>query len=158
MTLVDLNSVPPPDLKGKPLQTSLKRKLVEETHRKGSNYEIVMEKYNLGYEALRKYYKRVHRGLPVFETGGRPAKLDSESLQSIHIFMHQNAGFAKMDIHALIRAEVPKTMGRRYPGGIPSTASQKVSKSGVRRWAQLLISSHANRHAPSSSASATEIL
>jgi len=140
--LINMNSVPAPNLRGKPLESAVKRKLVEESHSDTSCYLLVMDKYNLGYDALRKYFKRVKRDLPTFELGGRPPKLDKESELVALNFMHENLGFDKQDIHHIVRTEMLETLNRRYPKGIPPNVSKRIAKSSVRRWASVLILKH----------------
>jgi transposase len=96
----DLGTLPATNLSGRALQASVKRKLVEETHAEGSNYEMVMEKYNLGHDALRKYYKRVNRGLPMFAEGGRPTRLDDEGQKKVELFLQSSFSFRKKTMGA----------------------------------------------------------
>ncbi len=80
----------------------------------------------------------------MFETGGRPGKLDRESQQNIRRKIRFEIGWDKMDIHCEIRSEWQKTLSRQYPNGIPLSVSTKISKSTVRRWATKLLDENAH--------------
>lgn len=125
-------------------KSDFKKRLVDESHKVDSCYAFVTDKYNVKHYTLRKYYKRVSRGLPTFETGGRPKKLDQESVESIKRYM-ANQEWTKMSVHAEIRKEISLTARRRYPKGIPEGVKVNISKSSVRMWAATFISSNANR-------------
>jgi transposase len=150
MNIIDLSSQPPPNLSGMELESDVKRRLVDETHERDSSYNQVMEKYKIKYYTLRKYFKRVNNGLPIYKSGGRPGKIDELSQEKIVEYMNENRNFDKLFIHKLIREETKETLHRRYPMGIPVNVRQKISKLCVREWTKTLISRHnqwIDRHA-----------
>lgn len=140
----NLGSQPPPNLRGRPLKRATKASLVDEAHKVGSCYEFVTDKYSIKHNTLRKYYKRVTRGLPIFEVAGRPTKLDQESVEKIGNFMRNNQ-WIKLGIHALIRSEIHQTARRRYPNGIPTSVRVSISSTSVQNWASILIQRHESR-------------
>lgn len=125
----------------KSYKSEFKKRLVEESHKVDSCYDFVTDKYDVKHYTLRKYYRQVSRGLPMYETSGRPAKLDHESVENIRIHM-ASEGWTKMSVHAQIRKEILQTANRRYPHGLPEGAKVSISKSSVRNWAATLIASH----------------
>jgi hypothetical protein len=141
LDVFDLHQHPAPNLRGKPLKSAAKKLLVEECHRGDSCYEFVTDKYKVKHYALRKYYIRTSRGLPMFETGGRPTKLDNESVEFIMNYLAEEEGNEKY-VHSLIRREMRRTLDRRYPLGIPKTVPVSISKATVYRWSIKLISRH----------------
>ncbi len=147
MDVLDLDSNPPPNLLGAKLTSAAKKKLVEKSHKHDSCYQFIMDRYNVKYYTLRKYFKKDTKGLPTFETGGRPTKLDRESQQNIKNYMMFENNWNKMNIHQQIRSELKLTLSRRYPKGIPANVCCKISKSTVTRCATKLMAEHdANVH------------
>ncbi len=142
MNVLDLDSNPPPNLFGESLSSAVKKSLVEKCHKHDSCYHFITSKYNVKYYTLRKYFKKDRKGLPTFESGGRPTKLDQESQQNIKIFMRLKNNWDKMDIHEQIRSELKLTLSRRYPKGVPTNTCTKISKSTVRRWATKFVAEH----------------
>lgn len=142
MDLSQLDLVPPPNLLSIPLSIGCKKKLVEKTQQADSCYLFVMNKYNVKYYTLRKYYKKVRKDLPMFESGGRPGRLDLISCDFILNFMAHTEAWDKYDIHDRIRQEVLATLMRRYPNGNAPQGTVKASQATVRRWASKLITLH----------------
>jgi hypothetical protein len=112
MDAENLNLQPPPNLMGRPLSSAVKRALVAKTQCVHSTYVDVMDKYNVRYYTLRKYYKRINRGLPTYEKDGRPTVIDQISQEEVMLYMTYNPGFNKLTIHGKIREEMKKTLNR----------------------------------------------
>lgn len=140
---IDIEDLPQlNDLSGKSLTTNVKKRLIEEINEQGSNYFIVMNKYRMKYNTLRKYNKRIKKNLPTFEYGGRPSKLDVESQMEILRYMHNNSGFTTENILNLVKEEVIQTLQRRYTNGIPENISQTICRNSASNWVKRLIKLH----------------
>ena len=70
----------------------------------------------------------------MYESGGRPTKLDKERQDFIRHFVENDNTWNKSDIHAMVRREFIKALHRQYPRCIPETVCKKVSVSTLRRW------------------------
>jgi hypothetical protein len=130
---------PPVDLSGKALKFECKVALVKLTHDKINSYGTIEDKYNLKYYTLRKYFRKVRNGLPMFETSGRPPRLDEQSVEILRTIITMNRITEKAQIYKNIREQNKETMKRRYPNGIPAHVKQNLPMSTVRLYATTLL-------------------
>ena len=100
-----LTSNRPVNLCGKALKYDCKLALVNLTHDGNNSYGTIEDKYNLKYQTLRKYFKKVRKGLPMFETSGRPPKLDEQSVDVLRYLLSTGQVTDKAHLHKNIRAQ-----------------------------------------------------
>ncbi len=122
-----------------PLKFARKRRLVEMFTVEGYTCDSVATCYKIHPERLRHYSKRLRKHLPLFELGGRPPKLDVDSVEVILSNMRANPTMNKIEVHRLIRAENKKTFVRRYPDISLNDRKAKISQLSVRRWTEKLL-------------------
>ena len=100
-----LSSNPPANLSGVPLKHDCKVALVNLTHDGINTYGMVQYKYNLRYPTLKKYFQKVRKGLPMFETSGRPPRLDEISVQFLVSHLASCNITEKADLYKIIREQ-----------------------------------------------------
>lgn len=116
------------------LKEAEKRQLVALVHirKVASQYQIIPE-------TLRHYTKRVNKGIPLFEQGGRPGKLDQKSIEKLIIFLQTNRNTDITTIYKQIRDESRFTFSRKYPNIVLEIRRKLISSLTVRRWTKNLL-------------------
>ena len=90
------------------------------------------------YPTIRKYRRRLERGLPLFKSKRRPQKLDVESRRILIALLRENMHWDRRTICRLIRDELINTTRRRYALGDPPAAATSISRVSVWRIAKQL--------------------
>jgi DNA-binding CsgD family transcriptional regulator len=119
------------------LENSSKLEFVDIARQSGSSIYQTANTFGINYSTLKKYGRHLTRGKPLFESDGRPSKLDEISKDDIRASMAEN-GSNPAYVRSLIRAECLKTARRRYPHG-PPPRSAFISKSSVRKYLRELM-------------------
>jgi transposase len=117
-----------------PLKDDKKRRLVDLYQHHGYSLHSVADAYKVHPERIVHFSKRMKKGLPLFEVGGRPPKLDEISVQSAvsHLLAHPTTD--RYQIYALVREECKKTAIRRFPNVEVTKSMHKISRLSVVRW------------------------
>ncbi len=122
-----------------PLQAAKKRRLVKLYREDGYSLTSVANVYNINSERIRHFSKRIRKNLPLYELGGRPPKLDHESVNFIVAHLRNHPDTDRYAIYALIRSETKRTMERRFPNQHLDKGKYKISQHSVKRWTEKLI-------------------
>ena len=134
-----LLSEPPPDLERVPLSCEAKRYLVNAAHEKGKGYRFVVQRYNLRYNSLRYYSRELAKGKILRPSGGRPTKLDEDSIMALRQWMVENPGWRRRALNRKIREEAVQTAARRHPDALPDDITVYICKDSVTNYANRLI-------------------
>lgn len=127
------------DLRGIPLSRSTKERLLNIVHLPKVGYRFVMRKYNLNYNTLRGYHKKMRKHVCMKPAGGRPRKLDEISCNNIRNFVASTLNSNPSDVYKEIRLEYKNTNQRRYPTGLPLAFKERIAKNSVYRYYKLFM-------------------
>ncbi len=126
------------DLSNCILTIEMKKRLVEEVFKAGSSFRIVANKVNLRRDRVISFRKKLLKGRSLFESVGRPAKLDKTSVSKILNAMRMSPVTSEADLYPLIRDETVQTFIRRYPNAEVTRKAVRIPKPSVVRWAKKL--------------------
>lgn len=133
--MIDIHSLPPPNLSLMKLDVLTKQQLIAEVVKKRPGFKIIHEKYSIPFFTLKKYSKRIRKGLPLFYDGGRPPALDDISVSKLRQLYGNVESYQKSSLYPHIQHEYNETLRRCYPSGVSGHIRRKVSRSTMYRWA-----------------------
>ena len=100
----------------------------------------VSKSNNIKYKTALKYSSRVRKGLPLFESVGRPPILDEISLRELREFVASNKDtVTRVELSVLIKSKFKETCNRRCRKPLDNNIDKKISKTMLWQYRKMLL-------------------